>query len=212
MKKIKITRKQYKRLSFLYRIGGFILIVGLLISYSILIGRPTEFVLIFIPYFITKGFYEKQFHSKSLKQCFVLSLLIFAFLTTISLPKEISISASCVVGVSVAYLSCRVGIIRDEIERLKKVEKEYNDIIQVKEFDVTNCTEIELLERCRRLHFSEINTNLAIEFFIKQTPHKIIADRLNINEKSVTMKKTRMKDKLNGENKFIKTVVKCTQT
>lgn len=102
------------------------------------------------------------------------------------------------IGILVAYLSCRVGIIRDEIERLKKVEKEYNDITQVKEFDATNCTESELLERCRQLHFSEINTNLAIEFFIKQTPHKIIADRLNINEKSVTVKKTRMKDKLNG--------------
>lgn len=198
MKKIKITRKQYNRLSFLYRIGGFILIVGLLISYSILIGRPTEFVLIFIPYFLTKGFYEKQFHSKSLKQCFVLSLLIFAFLTTISLPKEISISASCVVGISVAYLSCKVGIIQTKLKDYEVVKEKYEELCSPTVFDAENCTEEQLIARCKKLRFSKKNTELAIELFIDKTPHKEIADRLNVQEKSVTTHKTRLKKKLNS--------------
>lgn len=36
---------------------------------------------------------------------------------------------------------------------------------------------------------------LAVEFFIRKTPHKVLADRLFIDEKSVTTRKKRMKAK-----------------
>lgn len=67
----------------------------------------------------------------------------------------------------------------------------------MEKFDVDTCTTGELLERCFALRFSAQNVSLAVKFFIVKTPHKNIADEFCIDEKSVTMRKWRMKTKLN---------------
>lgn len=68
----------------------------------------------------------------------------------------------------------------------------------MEKFDVDTCTTGELLKRCRALRFSAQNVSLAVKFFILKTPHKEIADKFCIDEKSVTMRKWRMKLKLNA--------------
>lgn len=197
-KKIRITTKQFNALSFAYRVGGFALIVGLLLGYSFLIGKPIEFALIFLPYFATKGFYSRQWHASSLKQCFILSLIIFAFLTTIALPKEYSISVAFVLGLLAAYGSYKAGDIQAKLKDYAYIEPIYNELTTDTAFNTDTCTEAELIDRCRALRFSDTNTELAIEFFIRKTPHRVIADRLSIDEKSVTTRKKRMKAKLNA--------------
>lgn len=198
MKKIRVTTKQYKAISFAYRIGGFFAILGLLFGYAILIGKPIEFALIFLPYFITKGFYARQWHSKSLKQCFILSLVIFAFFTTVTLPSEYSITFAAVVGLLAAYISYHAGVIQFKLRDYAYIEPRYNELIAPHPFNTETCTESELIDRCRQLRFSDENTELAVEFFIRKTPHKVIADRLFVDEKSVTTRKKRMKAKLNA--------------
>lgn len=204
-KKIKITRDKYEKISKLYRFGGFAIIVGLLISFSSLIGKPVEFLCIFLPYFITKNFYAKQYHAKSLKNCFAYSLLIFGFAILTTLPKEISISFSILLGVLIAFISYKIGDIQFKLKDYKYISERYEKLLDFykekstqKHFYVNNCTEAELIERCKCLHFSKENIELSIEFFINKTRHKIIADRLCIDEKSVTTRKKRLKEKLNN--------------
>ena len=74
---------------------------------------------------------------------------------------------------------------------------ELTELKKPKPFSVDTCTEDELLERCKTLRFSEENTNLAIEFFIKKTKQSLIAERLCTDEKYVKLKKHRLKQKLN---------------
>ena len=62
-------------------------------------------------------------------------------------------------------------------------------MIEQKNFEVNNCTEEELLYRCKSLHFSEENTLLAVDFFIKKKRHKALADKLGILPESVTIRK-----------------------
>ena len=69
---------------------------------------------------------------------------------------------------------------------------------QQKTFNVDTCTETELRTRCHELRLSEANEELAVAFFIKKTKHSVIADELCINEKSVTMRKRRMREQLNA--------------
>lgn len=78
--------------------------------------------------------------------------------------------------------------------------KEYRDLFKVirKPFSVDNCTEKQLIKRCDELRLSEENKYLAIEFFIKKTKQKQIADALCINEKSVQIRKKRLRKKLNN--------------
>lgn len=198
MKKIRVTTKQYKTLSLAYRITGFFIILGLLFGYSILIGKPIEFILIFIPYFVTKGFYARQWHASSLKQCLLLSLGIFAFVTTIALPKDYSISVAVLFGLLAAYISYRAGVVQFKLRDYAYIEPRYNALIAPRQFNTDTATEAELITRCRELHFSEENTELAVEFFIRKTPHKVLADRLFVEEKSITTRKRRMKAKLNS--------------
>ena len=81
---IKISRKTYNTISRIYRFGGFAIILGLLLGFSWLVGKPIEFLCVFLPYFATKGLYARQFHARSLKECFALSLIVFGFATIYS--------------------------------------------------------------------------------------------------------------------------------
>ena len=178
---IKVTRRQYAIISRTYRFGGFALILGLLIGFSWLIGKPIEFLLIFLPYFLTKGIYAKQYHSHSLKECFGISLFAFG----------------------VATFLCVLGIVQEKLKDYDYIEPRYNKLVafyknatKSKPFDVNTCTEEELRKRCEELRFSQDNTDLAVEFFIRKTKQSIIADRLCIDEKSVTTRKKRLKAKL----------------
>lgn len=191
-RKIKVTRKQYERIVLAYRIGGFITIVGLLIGFSFLVGKPIEFALIFLPYFATKGLYERQYHAHSLKQCCLMSFGLFAFAILITAPKEYSICASLFIGIAIAFASCKVGEVQVKL-------RAYAELTKPKPFNVDTCTEAELLERCRELNFSQENTEIAVELFMRKTKHSVLADKYCIGEKSMTLKKFRLKSKLNKD-------------
>lgn len=166
-RKIKVTRRQYERIVLAYRIGGFLAIVGLLIGYSFLVGKPIEFALIFLPYFITKGFYEQQYHAKSLKQCLLLSVGIFALAVTITLPKRYSVCFSLAFGLAIALVSCKVG-------NAQHIAHEYAVLTAPKPFNIDTCTESELLERCKSLNYNMLKTQMAVKFFIdKEKPRDV---------------------------------------
>lgn len=205
-RKIKITCGQYAALSKVYRFGGFAIILGLLMGFAWLIGKPIEFVLIFLPYFCAKGLYERQFHSRSLRECFALSLIVFALAIMACVPKGASITFAAVLGLMIAFISYKVGVVKFKLKDYDYIEPRYNWLLRFytkateeRPFNVEDCTEEELKERCKALHLSAENTELAIEFFVRKTKHKIIAERLCIDEKSVTTRKKRLKAKLNNE-------------
>ena len=200
---IKVTRRQYAIISRTYRFGGFVLIIGLLMGFAWLIGKPIEFLLIFLPYFFTKGLYTRQFHSRSLKECFSLSLIVFALALMACVPSGESIMFSVVLGLAIAFISYKVGVIQFKLKDYEYIEPRYNQLVdfyknatEQKPFDVNACTEEELRKRCEELRFSYDNTELAVEFFIRKTKQSIIADKLCIDEKSVTTRKKRLKAKL----------------
>lgn len=119
---------------------------------------------------------------------------MFFFGVCFVLPKGLSILSAIPINYLIGWIGFtkkQADIYETKYYRLKeKLESK-------KEFNTETCTEKQLIERCRELHFSEENTNLAIEFFIKKTKQSKIADDLCINEKSVQTRKQRLKEKLN---------------
>lgn len=174
-------------------------------GFAWLIGKPIEFLLIFLPYFLTKGIYTKQYHSRSLKECFGISLFAFGVATFLCVSRETSIMFPVLLGASIAFISCKIGIVQEKLKDYEYIEPRYNFLVNFykdatapKPFSVDTCTEQELRLRCSTLHFSHENTELAVEFFIRKTKQSIIADKLCIDEKSVTTRKKRLKAKLNN--------------
>ena len=179
--------------------------MGLLIGFSLLIGKPFEFLMIFLPYFCTKGLYARQFHSRSLRECFTLSLIVFVLATMAVFPNAFSIVFSVFIGCAIAFISYKAGVVQFKLKDYEYIEPRYNELVafyenatKSKPFDVNTCTENELRKRCEELHFSYDNTELAVEFFIRKTKQSVIADKLCIDEKSVTRRKMRLREKLNN--------------
>ena len=127
---IKVTRKQYVIISRMYRFGGFAIILGLLFGFSWLVGKPIEFLFIFLPYFLTKGLYAKQYHSRSLKERFVLSLVIFALAIMACVPSGASIMFSVVLGLAIAFTSYKAGVIQFKLKDYEYIEPRYNQLVE----------------------------------------------------------------------------------
>lgn len=201
---IKVSRKTYNTISRIYRFGGFAIILGLLLGFSWLVGKPIEFLCVFLPYFATKGLYTRQFHARSLKECFVLSLIVFGFITVSCVSHETSLMYAVLVGLAIAFISCKIGNVQLKLKDYEYIEPRYNELVDFykeattrKPFHTDTCTEEELRERCAAIRLSQENTELAVEFFIRKTKQSVIADRLCVDEKSVTTRKKRLKEKLN---------------
>ena len=161
---------------------------------SMILGKWVESIVFFICHWFIREQFPKQYHHVVPSICRLLTSVIFFFGVSFVLPMGLSLFSAIPINYFIGWVGFTKKQCDDyevKCERLKeKLEKRLN-------FSTDNCTENELLERCRQLGFSEENTNLSIEFFIKKTKQSDIANRLFINEKSVQMRKQRLKEKLN---------------
>ncbi len=175
--KTKITIKFYARL-----IGGYTAFFLFVFGFGWVIGKFLEAVFIIIGYFSTRFLMPKIKHFNTTQKCISVSTMTFLFaIAILCIPKQLSLVWSICVGAVIPLIMYAESILFDS----KKV------------FSVDSCTESELIARCKELRLSEENTNLAVEFFIKKTKQSVIADRLCVDEKSVRIRKCRLKQKLN---------------
>lgn len=161
---------------------------------SFLLDKYIEGVVFFFCHWLIREQFPLQYHCTSHAMCRLLTSVIFFFGVSFVFPLSLSLLSA----IPICYFISWVGFTKKQADIY---EVKYNQLKKQlennKKFSTDTCTEEELIERCKELHLSEENTNLAIEFFIKKTKQSIIADRLCINEKSVRERKLRLKDKLN---------------
>lgn len=163
------------------------LAIGLM---AFLTGKYIETVVLFVSFVWLRYAFPKTYHSNSFWLCILISIIVFIVAILFMPNKHLSLLTCIIFGLIIDYIAYKVKDCCD----LKLSIQEFT---KPKPFSVDTCTEEELLARCKELHLSEDNTNLAIEFFIKKTKQSILADELNINEKSVQVRKQRLKEKLN---------------
>ena len=134
-------------------------------------------------------------HFATISACMCVSTVICWFGLYLSFPISVSLISNIIVGVIFAIITWKIQEVIDmkaEYETLKaKLEAD-------KVFNTETCTKEELIKRCEELHLSNENIELAIKFFIDKTKQSKIADELCIDEKSVQMRKRRLKQKLNN--------------
>lgn len=187
----------------------FVFFVGLLITAAILGGAWLINKLLLAPplivsFRLVRTKIETKFdiwHLATIFACMVVSTLICLFGVYLSLPIAISLISNIIVGSLFAVITWKIQeIVQVKIDK-GKLQDRLNQIVAEitlnDNFNTETCTEQELRARCAELGFSGWNTELAIEFFIYKTKQSELADRLCINEKSVTTRKRRMKEKLN---------------
>lgn len=169
----------------LFQVSTYAIVFASLIIMALVTGKYIETIGIFVSFVALRDCFGKTYHSKSFSKCILISVIVFVFAITFVPPKNLTVLFCIVFGFVIDFIAYKY--------------KDYLDIAEAlhPRFDVSTCTETELINRCKQIHLSEENTNLAIEFFIKKTKQAEIADRLCIDEKSVQIRKTRLKAKLN---------------
>lgn len=134
-------------------------------------------------------------HFATISACMCVSTAICLFGIYLSLPMNISLISNIIVGVIFAIITWKIQEVIDvKAEYLKLKET----LEQEKVFNTDKCTLEELVARCKELKFSEENTQLAIELFIKKTKQSKLADDLCVDEATIRIRKLRLKKKLNN--------------
>lgn len=169
----------------LFQISTYGIVFADIALLAVFTGKYIETVALFASFVSLRYAFDKTYHSQSFWWCIFISCAIFTVAILFVPNKGVSILSCVIFGLIIDYLAYKYG----DYEHLLR---HYN-----KPFNVDTCTKLELITRCEELHFSEENTNLAIEFFIKKTRQGEIAEMLCIEEESVHKRKQRMRKKLN---------------
>ena len=170
------------------------LVLSIIALFAWLFDKEIEAVCFCLAHFVLRPKMEKQYHKDTTRGCLMLTAAIIFFGILFSIP----IGSTLLVSVPLAFFVSWVGyIVQDRID-LQLENKRLRDKAN-KPFNPETATEAELVERCRRCGLSAENTALAVEFFIKKTPHKILADRYSWQIGTAAIKKQRMKKLLTAE-------------
>lgn len=121
MKK-KLYRLKLKLKFISYSLLG-ILTLTLILGVAYLNNRFIETSITAITFFIFRGLFEKQYHSKSLLLCSAISIIVFTIITFIELPLNISILFCIVISFVTTTISYYVRDYLDSLERLKQASK-----------------------------------------------------------------------------------------
>lgn len=161
---------------------------------AFLFNKWIEAIAFFICHWLIRNQFPKQYHHIVPAMCRLITSAVFFFGVSFILPLPLSL----VSAIPINYFVGWVGFTKKqadyfELKYLRLKEKLESE----KEFNTDNCTEEQLIKRCRELNFSQANIDLAIEFFIKKTPRKELAEKYFIEAESVKKRKQRMKVKLN---------------
>lgn len=202
--KIKVTQKQFDLIVKGYRVGGFVLIVGTLAAFSLLLGKLLEFLIMFTAYFFTKGKYRFQWHSGSMKQCLGLSLALFAVAVCSCLPTNYSIIFAGFMGVIIAYLSYRAGYVQLLLKDYAYIEPRYNELVdyynETHSFKVKGATPDEIISACKLKGINGNGTEFCIRAFTdhygKHYSDQELADFYQVELQSIRNRKYNYKKRL----------------
>ena len=164
---------------------------------AFILNKLVEGVIFFICHWLIREQFPKQYHCTSHAMCRLITSVVFFFGVSFCLPLALSLFSA----IPICYFISWVGFTKKQADDFEiKYERLKQELEKKSEFNTDTCTETELIERCKELRFSEENTNLAIEFFIRKTKQSKIADRLCIEEHAISTRKLRLKKKLNNKN------------
>ncbi len=161
---------------------------------SLLFNKWIEGVVFFICHWLIREQFSKQYHHIIPAMCRLITSTIFFFGVSFILPFALSLISA----IPINYFIGWVGFIKKQSDYYEyKYEKLKQQLEKDRNFLTDFCTEEELIRRCNQLRMKQEEIDLAIEFFIKQTPRKVLADRYCVEVDTIKKRKQRMKEKLN---------------
>lgn len=152
----------------------YVLILSLICAIAFIFDKWVEAFSFCVAHYILRPKFDKQYHSYNTKICLLITSAVAFIGIMLTLPVHISLLSS----IPVALFICWVGnLVQDRID-LTLYNKQYklkiDELEKPKPFDLDNCTEIELRERCKLKGYKPKKIERAVVHFIHKTEHKLI--------------------------------------
>ena len=164
----------------------YLFFLTVLISYSWLIDRIAEFVIIMVAYTLLRWCYPTTWHAKNTLWCMFYSITIFCITTTLSLPLSTSILSSIVLSLLLTYLLYRLQLLVDS--SLNKADN--IDLIY-------SMTEEDLRNYAKSKHISEQIIDTLILRVIHNYKWVEIQQQRNFTKDGIRYHKEQLNKKLN---------------
>lgn len=150
---------------------AFLALIG--IGYGFVAGSAIGISFLFFSFVSMRNLYNGgiTYHDDKTKRCIVYSMTLFAIaaLPLIVFNMRISLLFSIPIAIGMTWLLHEFGL-------KKKAEIELKELKKPKKFNLDDCTEKELVERCRERFKRDVEykTERAIKHFILKLPHEDI--------------------------------------
>ena len=163
-----------------------------------ILNKWFEGFVFFVCHWLIREQFPEQYHHIVPSMCRLITSVTFFFGVSFILPFSLSLFSA----VPINYFIGWIGFTKKQADFYEfKYEKLKAQLEQKSAFNTENCTLEELLARCKEIGLSKENTQLAVDFFINKTKQSEIADQLCVDEDSIRIRKFRLKEKLNKNNK-----------
>lgn len=165
----------------------FISIFTIGVLYSFIAGSAIGMPILFVAFISLRYRYKDNvtYHNMSTKKCIALSIALFAVsaFPLIVLNTKISLLSSMPIAIGMTWFLYVLGL-KDKAER--ELEESKKDT-----FNLDNCTEEELRERCRQRFKRDVEykTERAIKHFILRLPH----EQIDVNVEQSKKERYRMR-------------------
>ena len=149
---------------------GYALFFCALIIIGILIKNLVGIISLFGAFVVLRYRFDGSitYHNDSTKKCIALSIMIFAIasIPLLVFNGNVSLIACVPIAIGMTWILYQFGL-KKKLEQDSKISKS---------FDLDNCTEAELVERCRQRFKRDVEykTERAIKHFILKLPHEEI--------------------------------------
>lgn len=163
---------------------------------AFILGKYFEGIVFFVCHWLIREQYPMQYHHIIPATCRLITGATFFFGMSFILPFTLSLFSA----IPINYFIGWVGFSKKQAEyyeykylRIKEKLEEGN------KFNTDNCTEEQLIARCKELKMKPDNIKLAIDFFIHQKSRKELAEEYCVELESIKQRKRRMKNQLNKD-------------
>lgn len=161
---------------------------------SWLLGKWFEGIVFFVCHWLIREQYPMQYHHIIPSTCRLITGVTFFFGVCFVFPFTLSLLSA----IPINYFIGWIGFSKKQAEYY---EYKYHSLKQKleenKAFNTDDCTEEQLVARCKELNMKPNNIKLAIDFFIHNKSRKELAEEYCVELESIKQRKRRMKNQLN---------------
>lgn len=184
--KIKVTIRDF----IIDELWVYIIIIGSILLCSWIFNRWIEGIMFCIAHVVIRRAFDKQFHFNVTAYCLILTLAIVWF----AIPITLSITASLLSSIPIAFLVCFFGYIaQDRVDltlEVKKLNKYVDELLtKIQHKDIYAMTESELYEHCRSCGLSEDDCKIAYFVVIERLKGKELYKTIGYSERQTIRKR-----------------------